>query len=105
MTRFSTFALALALPFIAYVLHIGFGPTPDLVHPAAIDTSAFDELSPIDAAERLLELVSIATVTQHAPISNVSAGLLLQLHQRRFQLQRAHDSSADAHVRTEDNVS
>jgi hypothetical protein len=89
MMRCSAFAVAIAFPFIAYILHIGFGPTAELEQPAAIDTSAFDELSPVDAAERLLELVSIPTVTQHAPISNASAGLLLQLHQRRFQPQRA----------------
>lgn len=94
--RFLTVAIAVVLPLVAYVLHLGFGPIPGPAQPAAIDTSAFDELSPVDAAERLLELVSIATVTQHAPISNASAVLLLQLHQCRLQPHRALGSVADA---------
>ena len=72
------------VPLVAYVLHIGFWPLPEQVHPAAIDTSAFDEISAVDAAERLLELIAIPTVTQRAPLSNVSAALMLQLHKRKI---------------------
>ena len=86
--RRSIFAITFVLPLVAYVLHIGFWPLPEQVHPAAIDTSAFDELSPVDAAERLLKLIAIATVTQRAPLSNVSAALMLKLHQRQLHLQQ-----------------
>ena len=72
------------VPLVAYVLHIGFWPLPEQVHPAAIDTSAFDEISAVDAAERLLELIAIPTVTQRAPLSNVSAALMLKLHKRKI---------------------
>jgi hypothetical protein len=82
--RCSIFSISFVLPLIAYVLHIGFWPLPEQAHPAAIDTSAFDDLSPIDAAERLLELIAIATVTQRGPLSNVSAALMLKLHQSQF---------------------
>jgi hypothetical protein len=82
--RCSSCAVSIVIPLAAYLLHIGFWPLPELVRPAAVDTSAFDDLSPVDAAERLLELIAIPTVTQRAPLSNASAALMLQLHQRKF---------------------
>ena len=85
--RCSRLTIAIVLPFIGYVLHAGFAPLPEHVQPAAVDTSVFDELDPIDAAERLLQLIAVPTVTQRAPLSNSSASLMLQLHDRTFLLQ------------------
>jgi hypothetical protein len=67
---------------VAYFLRVGFAPLPEHVA-TPIDTSAFDELDPVEAAERLLELISVPTVTQSAPLSNLSASRLLLLHERR----------------------
>ena len=85
--RCSILTTAIVLPFLGYILHLGFGPKPEHIQTAAIDTSVFDDLDPIDAAERLLELIAVPTVTQRAPLSNLSASLMLQLHERMFLLQ------------------
>jgi len=84
--RCSILTIAIVLPFVGYILHLGFGPTLENIQTAAIDTSVFDDLDPIDAAERLLELIAVPTVTQRAPLSNVSASLMLRLHERMFLL-------------------
>jgi hypothetical protein len=107
--RCSSCAVSIVIPLVAYLLHVGFWPLPEHVRPAAIDTSAFDDLSPVDAAERLLELIAIPTVTQRAPLSNVSAALMLQLHQRKFFWQqsityRVAYSKTKATFRVEDHV-
>jgi hypothetical protein len=78
--RCSSCVFGFVLPLISYILHIGFGTLPDNLQSTAIDTSAFDDINPVDAAERLLKLIAIPTVTQRAPLSNASAALMLELH-------------------------
>jgi hypothetical protein len=104
--RCSSCVFAFALPLISYILHVGFGTLPDHLQSSAIDTSAFDDINPVDAAERLLNLIAIPTVTQRAPLSNASAALMLKLHQRRLLLQfKLRGTSADFPFRIEDHLS